>query len=168
MKCQEINNLMDNRQPMTDRNRRIDSFLPAELLREMKRHQQGAERWLQAWQQLDDEMTAWATPTKYLDGELTLKVASPARASRIRLESGDLMQRLRSIDDFRDISRIIVKVRPESRAENDYSVREDSVKYQHKNERLSAQSAEVIREAAEATDDPDLKQALERLGKREP
>ncbi len=123
---------------------------------------------MQAWQQLDDEMVARAMPAKYLDGELTLKVTSPVWANRIRLQSQDLLERLRHVDGFRDIRSIIVKVCPADREDNDYSVREKSVKYRHKKDRISAQSARLISEAADAIDDPDLKQALLRLSKREP
>lgn len=154
---------------MTDKGKHIGSFLPAQLMREMRQHQSGAQQWQQAWQQaVESGLADKAEPADYSDGVLTIKAISSTWASRLRLQADDLLQRLRQTDDFRELKTLHIKVRPASYiSDTRTDIREDSVKYERKSRRLSRQAAEAIEAAAEAIEDPELKEALQRLGKRD-
>ncbi|MBE9516516.1 MAG: DUF721 domain-containing protein [Proteobacteria bacterium] len=153
----------------TDKSGRIDRFLPAELLQKMREHTTGQERWQHAWQHAAGDLAGRAEPISYSEGVLVLRVSSPGWASRLRYQLRPLIERLRSEADFSALTDIEVRVRPQADPDVEQAqqqIREERTRYERKATRMSDHTADVIQTAADAIDDPDLKQALQRLSKR--
>ncbi len=92
----------------------------------------------------------------YDDGALTLVVADAAWATRLRYQQERLVQQLRQHAEFAGLQRIRLKIRPASDAPPDL----------HEERRyLSDTASENIRQGAESIEDPELREALQRLAK---
>ena len=91
----------------------------------------------------------------YQAGTLTLIVTNGHWATRLRYQQKRLLQQLQSLAEFSEASRIQFKVRPPMQPE----------KPPARNIELSEQAGETIQASADATRDPALREALERLAK---
>ena len=91
----------------------------------------------------------------YQAGTLTLIVTNGHWATRLRYQQKRLLEQLQSLAEFREVTRIQFKVRP--------PVQQD--KPELRSIAISAQSGQTIQDSAEATHDPALREALERLAK---
>jgi hypothetical protein len=153
----------------SDKGRRIDGFLPAELLRKVRERNRGQAQWQRAWQQAAGELADKADPISFAEGVLVLRVTSPSWASRLRYQLRPLISRLQAEAEFASLTNIEIRVRPQADPgveQERQRVREEQASYSRKANRMSTHTAEVIQAAADAIDDPELKQALQRLGKR--
>lgn len=89
----------------------------------------------------------------YQDGTLTLIVSDGHWATRLRYQQKRLLQQLQSVPEFNQLSRIQFKVRPPSQPNTPPP----------RSIELSEQAGQMIQASAEATRDPALRKALERL-----
>ncbi|MEJ2141728.1 MAG: DUF721 domain-containing protein [Gammaproteobacteria bacterium] len=96
----------------------------------------------------------------YFDGSRMVIVAdSPAWANRLRFSMDTLLSQLRQYSNkFHALSKIEVTVRPQLHEPPQVEVVERVI---------SVKSAQYIEECAETIEDPALKQALQRLAKRQ-
>lgn len=159
----------DRRVRPTDKSRPIERFLPAELLRKMRERGAGQARWQAAWHHAAGELADKAEPMSFADGVLVLRVTSPSWASRLRYQLKPLIERLRTEAEFASLTDIEIRVRPQADPgveQERLRVREEQLRYARKVNRMSTHTAEVIQAAADAIDDPELKQALQRLSQR--
>lgn len=91
----------------------------------------------------------------YQAGTLTLIVTDGHWATRLRYQQKRLLEQLQGLAEFSEASRIQFKVRPPLQPDKPAA----------RNIELSAQAGETIQASAEATRDPVLREALERLAK---
>ena len=92
----------------------------------------------------------------YEQGVLTLILADAAWATRLRYQQERLMQQLRQHAEFAGLQRIRLKIRPAS----------DAPPEPHEERRyLSDTASQNIRQGAENIEDPELREALQRLAK---
>ena len=135
----------------------------------MRERNRGQAQWQRAWQQAAGELADKADPISFAEGVLVLRVTSPSWASRLRYQLRPLIERLQTEADFASLTNIEIRVRPQADPgveQERQRVREEQASYARKANRMSTHTAEVIQAAAEAIDDPELKQALDRLSKR--
>lgn len=90
----------------------------------------------------------------YDNGVLTLVLAEAAWATRLRYQEARLLDQLRQHSEFTGLQRIRLKVRPASSAPE---TAEEERRY------ISATASEHIRDSAENIQDPQLREALQRL-----
>jgi|SRR5690554_425483 len=91
----------------------------------------------------------------YHAGILTLIVTDGQWATRLRYQQKRLLKQLQTLPEFNGVSRIQLKVRPPLQTE----------KLKLRTIMLSEQAGQTIQASAEATQDPRLRKALERLAK---
>lgn len=134
--------------------------LAAEVLRGFRR-QSGDLALLRArWRTLVGEpMAAHCEPTHYEAGRLTVAADGPAWASRVRQQQAGLLQALRAQPALRALREIRVQVQPTKTAAA------PSVARARHPSRLSSKAARLVRGVAESVDDPQLRAALDRLGR---
>jgi|SRR5699024_2107133 len=89
----------------------------------------------------------------YQSGTLTLIVTDGHWATRLRYQQKRLLKQLQSIPEFSQVTRIHFKVRPPLQVTQPTA----------RNIELSEQAGQAIQTSAEATTDPRLRAALERL-----
>lgn len=89
------------------------------------------------------------------DGELQVAVASPAAATRLRFESARIRKALRD-QGWREIQAVRAKVRPEA----------GEVARADRGRQYSERAASAVQEGAGEVSDPELRSALQRLGRR--
>jgi len=89
----------------------------------------------------------------YQAGTLTLIVTNGHWATRLRYQQKRLLEQLQGIAEFNEISRIQFKVRPPMQSEQPAT----------RSVALSEQAGQAIQASADATRDPALREALERL-----
>ncbi|HZJ93487.1 MAG TPA: DciA family protein [Thiopseudomonas sp.] len=89
----------------------------------------------------------------YQTGIMTLIISNGHWATRLRYQQKRLLEQLQGLDEFSDISRIQLKVRPPVQGQ----------KLTTRNIELSEQAGQTIQDSAEGTQNPALREALERL-----
>lgn len=89
------------------------------------------------------------------DGVLTLYTKSPAWAAKLRFQTAELLRIFQNDTTLGTIDTIRVKARPPENTPGSVS--------EHRPQGLSAASAALLRQVAETTEDPDLRQTLLRL-----
>lgn len=89
-------------------------------------------------------------------GTLTLIVTDGHWATRLRYQQKRLLKQLQGLAEFSEVSRIQFKVRPPMQP----------AKPQARTIELSQQAGQSIQDSAEATSDPVLRAALQRLAKQ--
>ena len=89
----------------------------------------------------------------YQAGILSLIVTDGNWATRLRYQQKRLLKQLQGVTEFSDVVRLQFKVRPPIQAE----------KMPARSIKLSAQAGQTIQASADATQDPVLREALQRL-----
>lgn len=92
----------------------------------------------------------------YQDGLITLIVTNGHWATRLRYQQKRLLQQLQSLTEFSQVTRIQFKVRPPMQSEKPIT----------RTIKLSEQAGQIIQSSAEATRDPVLREALQRLAQQ--
>ncbi len=93
----------------------------------------------------------------FSNGQLSLSCQSSAWATRVKMDKPRLLQALRTIDAFSQLSDIQIFTQPSTQYIDNKEV---LIKMS-----MSAESARGIAQMAEAISDPDLKESLQRLAK---
>ncbi len=134
--------------------------LSAEILRRFGRELDNLAQLRLRWHALiGDPMAAHCEPTHYEAGRLTVAADGPAWASRVRQQEGALLRALKADPALRALREIKVQVQPTR------PVAVPSVAPAQHPSRISAKAARLVRSVAASVGDPQLRAALERLGK---
>lgn len=140
--------------------RPLPARAPATLLRETKtlRALFGEAQRLDRLQQLlESQLQPAARPHCRLaalrDDCLLLVVTDGQWATHLRYQQKRLLRQLRTLKEFANLSKILLKVQPGS----------SPAARDHPQPTLSANAADTLRTAASGIDDPQLRAALERL-----
>ncbi|UVE18611.1 DUF721 domain-containing protein [Pseudomonas sp. LS44] len=136
---------------------------PATLLREtkpLKALVDQAERLTRLQHLLDEQLQPAAREhcrvASWREGCLLLIVDDGHWATRLRYQQRRLQRQLQALDEFANLSRILIKVQPPA----------GNSRGPARTVNLSAQAAESIQETADGISDPKLRAALERLASR--
>ncbi len=89
----------------------------------------------------------------YQAGTMTLIISNGHWATRLRYQQKRLLEQLQGLAEFRGISRIQLKVRPPM--QNEQPIKRSI--------ELSEQAGQTIQDSADSTQNPALREALERL-----
>ena len=134
----------------------LENYVSDELLGELRRRGDWLERLQTLWQQhAGAPLMAHSRPISYRSGRLRVQADSSIWRDRVRQQQTRLMQALRQYPGLEDLVELVVRVAPVSEAASSSEIR--------KPDRLSAASAALVSAAAATIEDPQLRDALQRL-----
>lgn len=134
----------------------LQSYVSGGLLSELQRRGNWIQRLEALWRQhVDAALIAHSRPISYRSGRLLVQVDASIWGDRIRQQQKRLMQALRQHAALIDLRELRVQVAPASEDAPGRKI--------PRPDRLSADSAAVLKAAAREIEDPRLREALQRL-----
>ncbi|MDH5648645.1 MAG: DUF721 domain-containing protein [Gammaproteobacteria bacterium] len=147
---------MDKREMPADKTAALSQFLPKDILMKLKEKTRAAEQLQALWRsQAGSELATRIRATGYQDGVLNVIAESSVWAAKMRHQGPALVRKLRTVDTFKDLQKIHVRIEPiAAEKENHKPLRAVE---------LSEQSRALIEQVASGIDDIALKTAMLRL-----
>jgi hypothetical protein len=155
---------MDSKTKRQKGPRALRSCVPVELLAQLARQLDQSSQLQALWAiTIDESMARHSNPVSYDQGCITVETPTSAWASRLRMCQAQVVKQLRQHPSLRGLHRLKIHVRPTTRALPPLAVQSASSVL--KPTALSSHNARLLRRVAASIDDPELRQALERLSK---
>jgi len=144
----------------------IRSHLLPDFLKHLARELDDLSRLKLAWSRcMPAPLSEHTFPRQYEQGSLTIAAYSAAWASRLRQQQTGLIERLRREPGMAALRDLSVRIVPKGESDPAAELR---TLFEHRKppQRLSPESARLLREVADRVSDPDLSAALNRLANR--
>jgi len=143
----------------------LSAYLGNRLLRQLGAHLDESARLRAEWMaNVEGALAAHVTPLGYESGQLRLAAATPAWASRTRMQQTSLLKQLRKRPFFRELRGIKIRVQPAGASPAGVSPGKPAIE-SARISRLSPDVATLVRDVAAGITDPLLREALERLAR---